>query len=318
MRRIHFFSLWICLLLLLKQASAQPDITFTTLSTKDGLSSNTVSDILKDRYGLMWFATQDGLNKFDGTSFTVYRNIAGNNTSLQANEILSLHEDKSGNLWIGTGGGSLSLYNRQKDSFINFPFTQSGNSVDNNVIMHIGSDHLGRIWICHYRGINLLDPKTKIITKFLAATNKPFEHITSTFFEDSQQRFWIGTHDGLFRYDEASKQVTDLSQMVGRAVTSIVEDKSGAIWVATKGGLNVLEKGSTVFTSYSKNGTGKYIMGGEAVDALALDQDNRLWAGTNSGLDIIDINASTITHLKSDPRNVQSISSNTVSSIYIV
>ncbi len=66
---------------------------------------------MKDRYGIMWFATEDGLDKFDGTNFTVYRHKPGNPESLQANEILSLHEDMAGNLWVGTSGVSLSLYN---------------------------------------------------------------------------------------------------------------------------------------------------------------------------------------------------------------
>jgi ligand-binding sensor domain-containing protein len=108
------------MLALLLEAGAQQDINFTSLSTKDGLSSNTVNTIIKDHTGIMWFGTEDGLNKFDGTKFTVYRHIPGDTASLLANEILSLHEDKAGNLWIGTGGGSLSLYDRKKDAFINF------------------------------------------------------------------------------------------------------------------------------------------------------------------------------------------------------
>src|SRR5688572_33317635 len=100
-------------------AAAQKDINFTSLTTKDGLSSNVVNTILKDKFGLLWFGTEDGLDKFDGTKFTVYRHKVGDTSSLQANEILSLHEDKAGNLWVGTSGGSLSLYDRKRDVFIN-------------------------------------------------------------------------------------------------------------------------------------------------------------------------------------------------------
>ena len=72
-----------CLVGLLCLASAQQrDIKFTSLTTKEGLSSNTVNAILKDRYGLVWFATQDGLDKFDGTNFKVYRYKMGDSTSL--------------------------------------------------------------------------------------------------------------------------------------------------------------------------------------------------------------------------------------------
>src|SRR5678816_187187 len=90
-------------------ATAQQNINFTSLTTKEGLSSNTLHAILKDHFGLMWFATEDGLNKFDGTNFTVYRRTSADSGGLQANEILALHEDKTGNLWIDKDREYMSL-----------------------------------------------------------------------------------------------------------------------------------------------------------------------------------------------------------------
>src|ERR1700744_5043217 len=84
----------------LKPAAAQ-NFNITKLTTKDGLSSNTVNLILKDRYGLMWFGTSNGLNKFDGTQLTVYRHNDRDRTSLPGNEILALYEDSRGRLWVG-------------------------------------------------------------------------------------------------------------------------------------------------------------------------------------------------------------------------
>ena len=105
---------------------------FYALTTKDGLSSNTVNTILKDRFGLVWFGTEDGLDKFDGTNFKIYRHKNNDTSSLKSNEILSLFEDKDGNLWVGTSGGSLSLYDRKKDAFINIP--SGPGAIPNNVI----------------------------------------------------------------------------------------------------------------------------------------------------------------------------------------
>src|SRR5215216_4662824 len=117
-RTIVFF---LYALVTISSASSQVEINFTALTTKDGLSSNTVNTILKDRFGLVWFGTEDGLDKFDGTNFKIYRHKNNDTSSLKSNEILSLFEDKDGNLWIGTSGGSLSLYDRKKDAFINIP-----------------------------------------------------------------------------------------------------------------------------------------------------------------------------------------------------
>src|SRR5688572_22417970 len=112
------YILFICCLVLLPRVamSRQSDLNFVHFSSEDGLSSNTVAAILKDKYGYMWFGTDDGLNKFDGVNFSVYRHKESDTASIGANSILAMHEDRFGNLWIGTNA-TLSLYNRKKDCF---------------------------------------------------------------------------------------------------------------------------------------------------------------------------------------------------------
>src|SRR5687767_15982183 len=93
----HIPFMLLCLLAI--TGYTQPaHINFTSITVKDGLLSNSIFAILKDRYGLMWFATTDGLNKYDGTNFTVYRHNPDDSSSLRTNEVLALHEDKAGNL----------------------------------------------------------------------------------------------------------------------------------------------------------------------------------------------------------------------------
>src|SRR4051812_45153574 len=92
-------------------ASAQQvDYNFINFSSKNGLSSNTVNVILKDKYGYMWFATDDGLNKFDGMHFAIYRHNPSDSNSIGTGAVAALQEDKEGNLWIGAGL-TLSFYN---------------------------------------------------------------------------------------------------------------------------------------------------------------------------------------------------------------
>ena len=81
------------------------DIKFEHLSVEDGLSHNTVYCIFQDSQGFMWFGTEDGLNKYDGYTFTIYRNDPDDTLSLSNSQIRTIHEDPSGALWIGTGGG---------------------------------------------------------------------------------------------------------------------------------------------------------------------------------------------------------------------
>src|SRR5476649_1009435 len=125
--RLVYVPLYLFLVGLLSpvQLRAQQNVRFTHITTGDGLSQSTVLCMLKDKYGLMWFGTDDGLDKYDGYHFTDYRNRVNDRSSLVGNSITSLFEDKAGNLWIGTKEG-LSRYNHEKDSFTNY-FNVPGN-----------------------------------------------------------------------------------------------------------------------------------------------------------------------------------------------
>src|SRR5688572_16737376 len=90
------------------KSAAQSDVKFTHLTNRDGLSQSTVQAIVKDKYGFMWFGTQDGLNRYDGYSFKVYRHNPKDSTSLRTSHILTLYVDRQQKLWVGTINGALS------------------------------------------------------------------------------------------------------------------------------------------------------------------------------------------------------------------
>jgi signal transduction histidine kinase/ligand-binding sensor domain-containing protein/DNA-binding response OmpR family regulator len=317
---------YVCFLILVwfSRAAAQQNINFTSLTTKEGLSSNRVNVIQKDHYGLMWFGTEDGLNKFDGTNFTVYRRTSDDSAGLKANEILALHEDKAGNLWIGTGGASLSLYDRQKDAFIHFPADGGSNTIDNGVILSICSDYRGKLWIGHYNGINILDPQTKTITKFYTAPGKAFTKTSSYVFEDSQRQIWIGTKEGLYRFNRSTNTLTaflhtlnDPSSIASSTIISITEDKQKHIWIGTNAGVSMLQPDGKSFINYKREEANPNSLGNNLVSALAVDDENRLWIATGAGLDILDIPTGKFSHFTYDPRNVHSLNTNSLKSIYI-
>ena len=113
-------SLLVILLLTYTIVKGQNNPNFITLNTKNGLSSNTVNTILQDHNGLVWFGTSDGLNKFDGTNFTVYTTKSGDSTSIPSNNISALLEDRNGRLWVGTNGGGLAYYDAKQNTFKSF------------------------------------------------------------------------------------------------------------------------------------------------------------------------------------------------------
>jgi|SRR5690606_11283506 len=140
-RQLRYFLIIIFSSLLSIDSMAEERyLNFMNLSSRDGLSSNIVNIILKDRYGFMWFGTDDGLNKFDGKEFKVYKHNSEDPSTIPTNEIVDLHEDKKGNLWIATGEG-LVLYDRKTDSFKKFEESTR------MVLTAIHSDQLGNIWL---------------------------------------------------------------------------------------------------------------------------------------------------------------------------
>jgi signal transduction histidine kinase/ligand-binding sensor domain-containing protein/DNA-binding response OmpR family regulator len=310
---------------ILLTANSQEDINFTSLTIKDGLSSNTVTSILRDNYGFMWFGTEDGLNKFDGTNFKVYRYRPNDSTSLQTNEILSLHEDKKGNLWIGTSGGSLSLYDRKKDAFINFPARETPGYILNNVIMDVCADFQGKIWVAHYDGVNIVDANTRRASDIPLANNAAtgLKAHANCLYEDSKQIMWIGTASGLFQYNPVTKSLTqflhnnqDSSSLSGNDVRAVVEDHDGNTWIGTDGGLSVRKKGTKQFSNYFAD---KEIPGGlrgKSVNALAVDGE-KLWIATQNSLEILDIKSGLIQSHHADGRNVHSLTARFLRRIYV-
>jgi ligand-binding sensor domain-containing protein/signal transduction histidine kinase/DNA-binding response OmpR family regulator len=314
----------ICLFTWLSIATAQDGINFTALTTKDGLSSNNINAILKDRYGFMWFATDDGLDRFDGAKFKVYRNKPTDSTSLQANEILSVHEDKDGNLWVGTSSGSLSLYNRKRDAFVNFPAKPMEGAIRNNVIMSLCSDVQGKLWIGHFDGINIMDKKTQRVSDFTPGSSSRFTKTCTALFEDSKHRMWIGTPQGLFLYIKETNSLTsffnsanDPASLSSNHVLAISEDKDGNLWVGTNDGLNMLARNGKEFIRFKHAEGNRQTLNSNYIYSIAVDDTNKLWIGTSKGLNILETKTKTITGYNFDPRNTNGLSSNSIRCVYL-
>ncbi|WP_178372125.1 hybrid sensor histidine kinase/response regulator transcription factor [Chitinophaga jiangningensis] len=307
---------------LYKYSTAQ-SFHFTALSTGGGLRSSSINAIIKDRYGLMWFATDDGLAKYDGTNFTVYRNKNNDPGSLPANEIPTIYEDSSGTIWVGTSGGSLAMYDRKNDRFLNFPADAGPNTLGSNVVKCITSDHRGSIWVGHYRGLDLIDPVTKKVTPFSDSNGKPFKLTTVCLLEDRQKRMWIGTNEGLFITDQQGKILrkfmhnpSNSRSICNNVVRDILEDNSGNIWLATTDGLSMTTPALNGFITYRHESTTNTISS-NSLNALGVDAQNRIWVGSTSGLDILDPATGKVEAVSYDSRNGQTTRLKDVNSIHI-
>lgn len=294
------------------QSFAQQNLKFTALTTKNGLSSNEVNAVLKDRYGWVWFATADGLNRFDGTNFTVYRHRDGDTASLPVNEILALYEDKAGRLWIGTGGGSLVYYDRTHDTFHQYREGPVWKKLQTEPILAIAGDHLGRLWVSGFNGLLIIDLKNNKTTR-PPLYNYKGPAVAIGLFEDSKHRMWAGTNSGLFCFNldnGALKQYVhddqDKSSIGPGAIKGIAEDSSGKIWFGTRNGLSQLQPGERGFNNFLNM----------RIFAIAPDNGN-LWLGTAQGLVIFNTRDLKSEYYQPVLRNNYSLSAKALSSIFI-
>ncbi|HVW60081.1 MAG TPA: two-component regulator propeller domain-containing protein, partial [Puia sp.] len=322
---------YILVLFLLQPAIAgqgqSSHINFTSLTSRDGFLSNSVNAILKDRYGLMWFATDDGLNKFDGTNFTVYRHRQSDSSSLRANEILALHEDRSGNLWVGTSGGAVSRYDRQLDRWVSYPGAEgAGGLYPNAVIRSICSDEEGKIWIAQFETLFVLEPSTHHFSKVLAAQAGGALNKMTFFcvFEDSRRRMWAGSDKGLFLYEKATHSFRQFRHdgrnafsLMDDRVKALGEDKAGNLWVGTEGGLCMMLPDESGFVRYKPTGDKDAVLGGGAINAIAADKDGMLWIGTMEGLHVLDPRTGHSVGYMPEEGNIHSLTSKAIKSIYI-
>ena len=146
---IRILCLWLAGLFTISATQAQrQNVRFTYLTTNQGLSQNNVTCILQDRKGFMWFGTQDGLNKFDGYSYTLYRNDPQKSTSISHSYIHTLFEDQQGRLWVGTDAGGLSLFDSSTETFSNYKHIPGlASSLSHNKVMAIAQDGQGYLWV---------------------------------------------------------------------------------------------------------------------------------------------------------------------------
>lgn len=298
----------------------QDSLHFINFSSKDGLPSDNVNAILKDKWGYMWFGTDDGLTRYDGAHFTVYSHNPADSTSIRSNAVLELYEDAKGTLWIGTNKG-LSQYNRSKDAFINTAVTRGAS------VRAICADQAGNLWLGGYSGLFRYAPATGN-SRYYAFEDSSKTHLNAGMFlslyQDSRQRLWIGSNEGLYLYnptgDNFSLYTGGATPAAAKqlAIKSMSEDRKGNVWFGTiDGGLNVLPAGSNTFTNYSTAAPAGKALRSNRIYKAVHDADGRVWVGTEKGLDILDPATGLVDHVAGNARNQYSLQGSSVRTIYI-
>ncbi|MBN2116487.1 MAG: hypothetical protein JW730_07950 [Anaerolineales bacterium] len=135
-------------------------VRFEHITVQDGLSQNAALAIFQDRRGFLWIGTQDGLNRYDGYSFTTFKQDADNPASISHNSILSIAEDRDGLLWIGTWGGGLNRFDPATEKFTAYRhIPDDPSSLSNDTVTSILEDSNGVLWVGTLDGLNRFNPQ---------------------------------------------------------------------------------------------------------------------------------------------------------------
>ena len=306
-------------------------IRFEKISIEDGLSQSSVYSIYQDSTGFLWFGTEDGLNKFDGYNFTVYRHDPDDPLSLSDNSILSIFEDGSGELWIGTYGRGLNRFDREKEQFKRFRHNPDNpNSLINDNVNVINIDSSGRLWIGTMDGLDRYDSDSD---KFIHYQSDPeilnsLGHNTITdIHQDLNGSLWIGTFGGgLNRYDPTMDQFFRYSHdslnpntISSDYVSSISEDQSGIFWIGTAdGGLNKFNPNTEEFSQYLANPQYSNSLSQNSISSVDVDHLGKIWIGSDgSGIDVFDPSSEQFQNFKNEQDDLFSLSQDLVTEIYV-
>lgn len=294
---IYTIDILFFLLLLPLSARAQftNDLFFSNVSVKDGLSQGMVNSIYKDTKDFIWIGTGDGLNRYDGYEFRIFKHIPTDSSSISNNIINCIQEDSLGRLWIGTIDG-LNCYCSETETFKTYKHIAGDNkSLSNNYVKSLFVDKDNIIWIGTDRFLNRFNPKTEEFEHY-NFEGKLGDTRIYDIHKDKDNYIWLATNNaGLIRFDPETKayvnythDVNNLHSISSDNVYTIFEDSKGQLWFGTwEHGVNSYNRARDNFDRFpvNKDGSG---LNNNQIRCISESPDGKLWIGTFEGLNIYD------------------------------
>ncbi|MEJ2733087.1 MAG: two-component regulator propeller domain-containing protein, partial [Anaerolineae bacterium] len=306
------------------QPASEASLRFEHISVEQGLSEASVHCTYQDSTGFLWFCTEDGLNRYDGHSFTGYRPGHGQNT-ITASYVRSVCESPEGMLWIATTGGGLDRLNLKSGQFTNYSsLTDIRPSSDWLTTLLCDDD--GAVWIGHVAvGLDRFDPATNQFTRYRHVEDEPRSLSAGevhAIFRDQDGVLWIGTDSGLDRGDPVGQRFIhyrhdpqDPHSLGGSSVQAIYQDREGALWIGTDGGLDRFDRLEERFVHFKHDPKDPHSLSHNSVRAIFEDREGVLWIGTDAGLNTFDRQQGRFVRYQNDPSDPNSLSANWIWSI---
>lgn len=280
-----------------------PDLQFDHITPDEGLSSSAIVTIGQDHKGFMWVGTYNGLNRYDGHNFKIFRNDPNDSTSISSNYIWSILEDSKQRLYFGTVGG-LCEFDQEKNIFINHNTLKTSPMYEKSWIVRcILEDDQKNLWLATNLALVKYNRNKNIITQYQhdatdpeSLSNSNIEHILL----DNQGNIWVSTWNGLNKFSPATgktvRYLFDSSKgpnLDEHSIMDLLMDNDNNLWVATYGSglykVSNISSEAPEFTLYKNNPANSSTISGNRILSMCIDSKNRFWIGTeNHGLNLYD------------------------------
>jgi signal transduction histidine kinase/ligand-binding sensor domain-containing protein/DNA-binding response OmpR family regulator len=317
MRRALIYVLF-QLVLIIRIVAANNSV-ISHIGIEQGLSNNSVRCIYQDHNGFMWFGTYDGLNRYDGYEFKVFRNSFSDTTSLPHNYIYTINEDHDNNLWIGTGQG-IGILNKLTSKFLPayyIPYqTKRKEKISVNVLA-LTRDDKGNMFIgTNGWGLLIQNEKDDAAIQFpcIKGGVKSTTYNVESVVIDKNKQVWLFVMElGLCRYDYSTRSIQVVSNSVKFANTLAVDDAEN-IWIGAANGLYRYSISTNSIVKVYKEQVGQ--LSSDNIACLSFDKQHNLWIGTEGGgVDILNPGNERIEYLLPG-ENKYTLNSESVFAIY--
>lgn len=305
------------------EAGKEKNLNFKRLTSEDGLSQTTVEYMFQDSKGYIWIGTDDGLNRYNGSEFKIYKYKENSPDSITGNYIIGIIEDNDNNIWVATVVG-LNKINTKTNEVKTYVSGEDGCNLSNNNITEILIDSHGNLFVATADGINKYNKETDNFERLYYSEKEDIlsSQVIYSIVEDVYGNYWIGTINGLNKViketNEIIKYYSDGRKncISDNFIYDLYADDQGYLWVGTgNNGLNKINIKSNEIIQYLYDPNNNKSLAGKEVRSILRDSRGILWIATNNGLCRLDEDRNEFISFKSKICDLQSIISDDVLSL---
>ncbi len=291
------------------------------------LHGQNINDLVEDDDGHLWVGHEKGLDRIDQKRQRVdhFFPLGDAGADQSGNDIMVLHLDRTGVLWVGANSSGLYAFDPPSQRFTRYRHRRGDkNSLSDNEIRSIHEDKEQNLWIGTNSGrLNLFDRRNQWFYAWHPGVENPESTTIRALLDDGRGNLWIGNRSGLYCMNQKTRQITGYAHdpnnprsLVQNSVQAIFQDAKGDLWIGTRGGISFLNTNNQPFIHYRAEVSNRHCLNTQDVYPILEDREGDLWFGTESGgLNHLDRGSGLFTYYTFEYGNPKSLSVNNIKAL---